>query len=309
MSTLIAIACICMLAAGCDRQRTEPVSAESPDPSSATKSSLPRIYQAGPHTRPLPEPRPGDWLAEHPESGQTFDEFVAFDQRVPVSADRRMIVLQPIGEFSSKHAPDLEALRQFTAAFFQLPVAVRSPIAVDEGVFEARESHGFGPQLLTHSILERLGNDVPPKAYCVLGVTMFDLYPDPEWNFVFGQASFTERVGVFSFARHVPSDAADELTDDQARRMLLRNYKTLSHEIGHMFGMKHCTAHHCRMNGSNGLWESDAAPLHVCPVCLRKLQYAVRFDPFTRYQQLEEILAEPHPQEASWYRERRRWAE
>jgi archaemetzincin len=34
---------------------------------------------------------------------------------------------------------------------------------------------------------------------------MEDLYPDPAWNFVFGQASLRERVEVFSFARYDPA--------------------------------------------------------------------------------------------------------
>ena len=29
-----------------------------------------------PLANPLPAPRPGDWLAEHPEPGQTFDQYV-----------------------------------------------------------------------------------------------------------------------------------------------------------------------------------------------------------------------------------------
>lgn len=33
--------------------------------------------------------------------------------------------------------------------------------------------------------------------------------------------------------------------------------------------------HHCVVNGANNLRESDAQPLHLCPVCLRKLHFAV----------------------------------
>jgi archaemetzincin len=40
------------------------------------------------------------------------------------------------------------------------------------------------------------------------------------------------------------------------------------------------------MNGSNSLAETDAAPAHLCPVCLRKLQFAVQFDPMVRYREL-----------------------
>ena len=39
-----------------------------------------------------------------------------------------------------------------------------------------------------------------------------------------------------------------------------------------MFGISHCVHFHCRMNGSDSLEESDRSPMHLCPVCLRKLQ-------------------------------------
>ena len=42
----------------------------------------------------------------------------------------------------------------------------------------------------------------------------------------------------------------------------------------------------CLMNGSNNLAESDARPLHLCPVDLRKLQHSLGFDVTARYQDL-----------------------
>lgn len=53
-----------------------------------------------------------------------------------------------------------------------------------------------------------------------------------------------------------------------------------------MFGMKHCIYFNCIMNGSNTLDESDTKPLEPCPVCMRKLLTAVRFNPFERYEHM-----------------------
>jgi hypothetical protein len=39
--------------------------------------------------------------------------------------------------------------------------------------------------------------------------------------------------------------------------------------------------------GSNHLAESDRRPLHLCPVCLRKLQWNIGFDVLKRYTELE----------------------
>ena len=35
-------------------------------------------------------------------------------------------------------------------------------------------------------------------------MSLIDLYPRDEWNFVFGLASIRDRTGVFSFARYDP---------------------------------------------------------------------------------------------------------
>ena len=35
-----------------------------------------------------------------------------------------------------------------------------------------------------------------------MGVMLSDLYPEDDWNFVFGMASLRKRTGVFSLARY-----------------------------------------------------------------------------------------------------------
>jgi archaemetzincin len=47
-----------------------------------------------------------------------------------------------------------------------------------------------------------------------LAITMEDLYPEPAWNFVFGQASLQLRVAVFSFARYDAAFYSQERTAD-----------------------------------------------------------------------------------------------
>jgi len=59
---------------------------------------------------------------------------------------------------------------------------------------------------------------------------------------------------------------------DAERLLLRRSCKVLAHEMAHMFGIEHCIYFHCLMNGSNHLEESDARPMHLCPVDLRKLK-------------------------------------
>jgi archaemetzincin len=105
-------------------------------------------------------------------------------------------------------------------------------------------NHQANADLLLRYLMER----VPSRAYCVLGITMTDLYSDPLWNFVFGYATYEKRVGVFSFARYAPS-FYNFSSLPNPKLLFIRSCKILAHETGHMFGLAHCTAWHCVMNG------------------------------------------------------------
>ena len=59
----------------------------------------------------------------------------------------------------------------------------------DAGLTSRRNPTTQNRQLLTGDILALLKKKIPEDAFCLLGITMEDLYPDPSWNFVFGQAS------------------------------------------------------------------------------------------------------------------------
>jgi archaemetzincin len=130
---------------------------------------------------------------------------------------------------------------------------------------------------------------LPKDGFALLGVTMTDLYPDPSWNFVFGQASPQGHVGVYSFARYDPRFYGEALSAGSRKLMLRRSCKVLAHETSHMFGIDHCVWYRCLMNGSNHLAESDARPLHLCPVDLRKLQWSIGFDVVERYRRLRDF--------------------
>jgi len=157
-----------------------------------------------------------------------------------------------------------------------MPVVVRPPLDLATAKITTRTNpYTRQRQLLTTDILSYLKRQLPADAYCMLGITMIDLYPDPAWNFVFGQAALRDRVGVYSFARY----------EGVARR----SCKVVAHETSHMFGIEHCIYFRCVLNGSNHLAESDARPMHLCPVDLRKLQWSVGFDVIERYRRLRAV--------------------
>jgi archaemetzincin len=238
---------------------------------------------------PIPEPKPSDWLAVHNERGQTFDEFKASQPNRPTK-NQHTIYLQPLGDFAPDHSPANDKLREFAAAFFAMEVKVLLPVRIDGSTFITRRNPITNNlQILTGDVLDFLKARIPANAFCILAITMEDLYPEPSWNFVFGQASVRERVGVYSFARYDPAFYGEPRVSGYETLLLRRSCKVLAHETGHMFGLAHCTYLNCLMNGSNHLAESDRRPLHLCPVCLRKLQWSIGFDVIERYTALEKV--------------------
>lgn len=268
---------------------------------------LRRAFEPGEDFKPVPSPGPHDWLAHHEEPGQSYDEY---RRSAPVRPDgmHRILYLQPMGSFPAGHSPSLEILKEFASAYFTLDVRILPPLSLFECDFTTRINRFTGKkQVLTGDVLNLLRKRIPPDAYCILAITMEDLYPDPTWNFVFGQASLRERVGVFSFARYGPAFYGEGRTPDYSTVLLFRSGKVLAHETGHMFGLHHCIYYHCCMNGSNHLEESDARPIHLCPVCLRKLYHSTGFDVSGRYRALGKLYEKVgFKEEARWVANRLR---
>ncbi len=132
--------------------------------------------------------------------------------------------------------------------------------------------------MLTQVLRPRL----PEDAAAYIAFTSADLWPGEGWNFVFGQASLRDRVGVWSIYRNGDPEAGP----DEFRLCLVRTMKTGGHELGHMFGMAHCTAYECGMNGSNTLEEKDRRPLALCPQCVAKVCWATGAEPAERFRRL-----------------------
>jgi archaemetzincin len=247
---------------------------------------LKKALEPGDYFEPIAAPRSGDWLAEHKEYGQTFDEFVKSKPNRPGKV-RNKIYLQPLGQFPKGQISLLDKLDDYAAAYFCMEVKTLEPLDIRQSNLTIRRNPYTGnQQILTSDILNLLKKNVPADAFCVLAITMEDLYPEPSWNFVFGQASLRERVGVYSFARYDPAFYGQKRNKDYEKILLRRSCRVLAHETGHMFGLHHCIYFRCVLNGSNHLQESDSRPLQLCPVCLRKLQYSIGFDVVNRYSKL-----------------------
>jgi archaemetzincin len=225
-----------------------------------------------PLAEPLGEPQAGDWLAEHPEPGQTFEEYRAAG---PVRRDlqRATVYLCLVGDFDGPQQQVLDRTRQYLGLFFDVPVVVRRRVPLADLPARARRTHpDWGDQqiLSTYVLRRLLEPDRPGDALAYLALTAADLWPGKGWNFVFGQANRRRRVGVWSLYRN--GEPASPVC-------LRRTLMTASHETGHVLGLKHCTAYRCLMNGSNHQEERDHRPLHPCPACLRKVLWNLQAQP------------------------------
>ncbi len=233
---------------------------------------------------PLPEPGPADWLAHHHEPGQSFTQWKAADPMV-ATPDRRTLVVQPIGDFESTQREVMELATEWLGLFFGLPCRTQEDLPTDAIPSRARRKNPYSghPQVHAPTLLyDLLPPLLPDDAVALIGFTGEDLYPEPSWNFVFGMALYRDRIGVWSMHRF--GDPAEGPTSFRAA--LLRTMKLATHETGHNFTMRHCTAHACNMNGSNNLIETDMSPAWLCPQCLAKLLRATGADPEARFEDL-----------------------
>jgi archaemetzincin len=270
--------------------------------------NLKKALEPGDDFEPIPIPKPGDWLAMHEESGQSFEDFVRGRPNQP-DKTRNKIYLQPLGDFSKYKIPLIKLLQEYAAAYFCMQVEVLPRLDLSERNITTRINNFTQKrQILTSDVLAILKKNIPPDAFCVLAITMDDLYPEPSWNFVFGQASLRERVGVYSFARYDPAFYGEKRGKDYEKILLQRSCRVLAHETGHMFGLQHCIYFKCILNGSNHLKESDSRPTHLCPVCLHKLQYSIGFDVVERYAKLFHFYKKVgFDDEAQWLAKRLKW--
>ena len=248
----------------------------------------------------MPKPRPGDWLAQHKEPGQTFLDYVRSGPVRPLGK-RNTIYIQPLGEFTKTQRKIVELTAEYLSIYFNCPVKISKDLPLDKVPTEAWRIHPtwLDKQILTTWVLnDVLKPKLPEDAAASIAFTAMDLWPGDGWNFVFGQASLKERVGVWSIYRFGDPDKSQ----DDYRRCLLRTLKVGTHETGHMFGIWHCTAYECNMNGSNNLGESDRQPLWLCPQCMSKASWASRIEPAKRFEKLK-AFCEKHElkDEAAYY--------
>ncbi|MEI6233278.1 MAG: archaemetzincin [Planctomycetota bacterium] len=249
-------------------------------------------------SRMLP-PKSGEWLFTYPEPAQSFEQYTA-TKHIRPTQDRRTIVIQPLGKMDAEKTKLLEDLREYAEVFFQLPARIEKtmelklddpnkqltrkvPFPLRRGEYDTQYN---ADRLLDSLLIKR----VPRDAAVYLGITMEDIYSG-DLHYVFGLGDMQNRVGVYSLCRYFPEFWNQKRRNDADVTALRRSCKVLNHETGHMFGLPHCVFYKCSMNGSISLYETDAAPVHFCPVCQKKLLWTLGCDSEKRLESVQAFYA------------------
>ena len=118
-------------------------------------------------------------------------------------------------------------------------------------------------QYYSTKILKELLGDVPQDALKLLGVTDMDLCI-PILTYVFGEAQVGGTAAVVSIARlrqeHYGLEPHGSLLRERLRKESL-------HELGHTFGLVHCSSKDCVMYLSNTVVDVDTRGRDFCMAC------------------------------------------
>src|SRR5262249_28363431 len=156
---------------------------------------------------PLP-PRPGDWLAEHDEPGQTFAEYL-HSRPGRKGGKPHPPYLCRAGDSSEAQRRILALTRGYLAVFFDCPVKAIRQVFLASIPARARRRHpSWGnPQVLTGYVLdELLEPERPADALAYVALTASDLWPGRGWNFLFGEAGLRQRTPVWAIYPHPHPD-------------------------------------------------------------------------------------------------------
>ena len=145
------------------------------------------------------------------------------------------------------------------------PVDVRAAMDVRRGQYNS-----------TTLLAELLKHVSPVGDTRLVAVTDLDLFV-PILTFVFGEAQLDGRVAIIS--THRLRQAFYGLPDDP-ELLLERLEKEAVHELGHTFGLLHCSDYECVMHSSTSVEGVDIKGAQLCADCQAQVQ---RTDVNTRF--------------------------
>lgn len=143
------------------------------------------------------------------------------------------------------------------------------PVTIKEGHIDLSEFYDSARRQYNGNILLKQVDSLSfPDSMKNLGLFNVDLFI-PILTFIFGQAFLGGRSGIASLYR-LNNEHYGMIADKQL--LLDRFRKEVIHELGHMFGLIHCTNPICVMRSSTYVEDIDQKSQHLCPACLAVLE-------------------------------------
>ena len=152
----------------------------------------------------------------------------------------------------------LQWLRQEMSEFLWATVRVMPSIPVPPSSYESVRN-----QYISTKILKEILKEVPEDALKILGITDKDLCI-PILTYVFGEAQLGGTAAIVALAR-LRQEFYGAMPDQ--RLFLERLRKESLHELGHTFGLIHCTSKDCVMYLSNTVVDVDTKGRTFCRAC------------------------------------------
>jgi len=155
-------------------------------------------------------------------------------------------------------ANTLEWIENATTEWFPMPIRRLPPLPIPESAYDVKRG-----QYQSVEIMKMLVQHAPRDASRVLGVTDVDL-AIPMLSFLFGQAQFDGPIAVVSLCR-----LHQEFYGLPPQESLLRErtVKEVLHELGHTFGLVHCSDPTCAMSLATHIELVDAKAEQYCARC------------------------------------------
>lgn len=173
------------------------------------------------------------------------------------------LYLVPIGNVPDKV---WEWIEDAAAEWLPLPIRRLPALSIPDSAYDGKRK-----QYHSVEIMKLLAQKAPQDASRVLGVTAVDL-SIPMLSFLFGQAQLDGRVAIVSLCRLQQEFYGLPARDDLLRERLT---KEVLHEMGHTFGLVHCSEQKCAMSLSTHIGMVDTKAEEYCSRC--GVQIAERF--------------------------------
>jgi archaemetzincin len=145
---------------------------------------------------------------------------------------------------------------------------LKVPCSLEEKVIDPTSAYHAGrQQYYSTQLLGEVWNCGNRDSVKLLGVCDLDLFI-PILTFVFGEAQLSNRSALISICRlrqkfyGLPEDS---------NLLYARCEKEAVHELGHTFGLLHCSSYTCVMHHSNSIEQIDLKSSFFCPACLESL--------------------------------------